>query len=129
MPQLLDLLQYDFCHRIRHTGWLAEVQFGGTTGLDRAEIARSGANVPQNHYRCRSPGPAFTHIGALGTLANGVQPVVVNHLSNSAVATAAGQLCSKPVWLAGFHAENLFNWPQNSTYKCKCFTVFYGRAI
>ncbi len=48
--------------------------------LDRAEPARPGADVTQDHERRRPPGPAFGSIGATRALADGLQPQLLDEV-------------------------------------------------
>ena len=52
----------------------------GPASLDRAEAARSGADVAQNHERRRSPGPALGAIRAAGALADRLEPELLDEV-------------------------------------------------
>ncbi len=86
---------------IGDTGGFAEIEFGGAPGLHGAEGAGTRADVAQDHDGRGAAGPAFTHVGALGGLADGVQVMVVHQLAGFAVAGAGGKLGAEPVGLAG----------------------------
>ena len=64
---------------LRYMNGFIVVQRMGTAGAGIAEFTTAGANVAANH-ECRCPfSPAFAHIGATPTAANGVQAVGVDY--------------------------------------------------
>ena len=83
------MAQVHFGYGIGNASGFAQIEFGGSSGLDRAEIAGAGADIPQNHDGRGAPRPAFAHVWALGALANSVQLIVVDHLAHGSVTLAA----------------------------------------
>ena len=73
-----------------HAGGLTNIEFGRSTCLNSTKGAGSGADVAQNHYRGGTARPAFAHIRTLGTLADGMQIVVVDNLAHGFVFRAGG---------------------------------------
>ena len=63
------MLQAHFENGIGNAGRFGQVEFGGFSGLNGAKAASSRAGVAENHEGRGSPGPTFTHVGALGALA------------------------------------------------------------
>ena len=55
-----------------HAGGLTNIEFGRSTCLDSTKGAGTGADVTQNHDGGGTARPAFAHVRALGTLADGV---------------------------------------------------------
>ena len=56
-----------------HPVWFAPVHHCGASGLDVAETAGAGTDIPQHQKGCRPFSPAFTQIGAHGFFTNGVE--------------------------------------------------------
>src|SRR5258706_7167938 len=59
---------------------LADVELHGSSRSHRAEAARAGADVAQDHERRGPPAPAVEDIRALRLFANRVQPLPLHEL-------------------------------------------------
>ena len=63
------MLEAHFENGIGNAGRFGQVKFGWFSSLNGAKAASSRADVAENHEGRSSPGPTFTHVGALGALA------------------------------------------------------------
>ena len=91
-----------FSDRISDSWWLSQIKLRRFASLDRTKGARTGTDIPKYHQCSCTPGPTFTHVWALSTLANGVELVVVHKIPNPAVFWSRGQFCSKPTGFTRF---------------------------
>lgn len=122
------MAQVHLGHGIGDASGFAQVEFGRTSRLNRAKVARARANIAENHNRSGSSRPAFAHVWALGALANGVELIVIDHPAYGSVTFAAGKFGSKPLRLSRFHPANLFILFENSTLKSKEFVFLEDPA-
>ncbi len=94
-------------HAVGHVLRLGWVKGQGATRLRVAEAAATGADVPANHEGGRSASPAFTHVGAAPTAADGVQAVGLHDAFRFCVALVGADAYLQPLGLAysllGFH--------------------------
>ena len=56
-----------------------------------------GANVSENHHGSRATGTTLTEIWTLGTLANGVEIVLIHEFAHGLISGAGGQLGAEPL--------------------------------
>ena len=90
---------------------LVEVEGWGAAGGDVAEAAASGADIAEDHERGGTGGPAFTHVGAFGGLADGVEAVFVDEVQEVEILLAGGHFHAEPGGLpaggGGFVGQNV----------------------
>ena len=72
----------------------------GATGGHVAEAAAARTHVAEDHESGRTCAPAFAHVGAVATLANGVQLVLADDAGHLPVVLADGQFHPQPIGFA-----------------------------
>ena len=94
MPYLHQL------NRISYPVWFIGVNCQRLTGCNCAKGAGTRANIPQYHKSGRTCTPAFTHIWAIATLANGVQFMLVNQAAHMSILLTYREFYPQPIRLA-----------------------------
>jgi len=64
----------------------AEIELRGTAGLNRAEITGTRADISENHQGRGTARPTLAQVRALRALADGVELVLVDQISNGSIA-------------------------------------------
>ncbi len=99
------MFESHFRDGISHAGRFPEVEFGGPAGLNRAEIAGTGADITQNHDRSGAARPAFPDVGALSALAYRMQLIFLHETPRRLIGGAGRQFGAEPVrFTKGGHA-------------------------
>ena len=93
---MLDVHQLD---RIRHAARLKRIGLEGLSGRHVAKSARARADVAEDHERRCPRTPAFPHVRAVATFANGVQLVLRYDVPHLLVSFTRRQLHPKPLGL------------------------------
>ena len=95
-----DVPQVHDPHRIANPSRLIQVQLRRPARRDVAEAAASRADIAQDHQSRRPRAPAFSHVRALGGLADGVQAMIVHQSLELGIPLATGHFHLQPRRLA-----------------------------
>jgi hypothetical protein len=79
------MLYFHELNGLGHALRLIPVNRPGTPGGDRTKTTTSGTNVSQYHEGGGTCPPTFSHIGTVTTLANSVQLMMIDEVTNMLV--------------------------------------------
>jgi hypothetical protein len=84
-----------------HTLGFIPIYGFGSAGSYGTKATATRTYISEDHECGCSRAPAFAHIGAIATFANGVELMGINKVADIFIAFPYGQLYPKPVWLLG----------------------------
>src|SRR5579871_233345 len=96
-----------------NTLWLVPINSFRPAGCYCTKAATARADVPKDHKCCCAFAPAFAHVRAVATFANGVKFMFVNKAADMFVIFANRQFHTKPVWLLHsclVFVDVIYNW-------------------
>ena len=94
------MLDFHAADGFGHPVGLLQIQNTRATCRNGTKGTGPGADIPQYHEGRGTRSPAFAHIGAITTLTNGMQAVLVHQAPDFAKFGSRRELYPQPRWLA-----------------------------